>query len=520
MATVAESSEEPVLGLSEVRAILLSLLFTALLWLKLDHGEQTQWLPWGCVLLPLWAINLFSARVTVRRLLSLRARHAGLPVWWWPQTSKNVASLAAENTVEELASAAAKLLLLLCAGTDVPFAARLAPLWVAAACTPLFYMLRKPRVGVTVKPSYVAAFLILTKLDGHNNLSWGLLFGCFQFALLVLMVASFFFLSNVRKARMHPSQRTVSQCSALFLILVCACVSSTLSALARYLSPPPLSFLRINATATPAQVFQAAAEFAAAHPAGVSSDSLAMAANDFLETALLAAASHAAMLLGVVAVAQCIRRSREEIRRLRLARRLADEQGDRAGADADELDEGDLRPQRQTSRAKESDVAIELDFVAGALTEHVFLRHSANLFKRLPPSTSQVAAAPRAEDFDQASDSQLECVDDQECVICCEEGARYIVLECGHGNFCKDCCSGLAKLNLCPLCREPITSIGELDAKGLKRKDGGSTLVRLNSIAHINRSASASASAESASASAVPATATSRASVADAVQLV
>jgi hypothetical protein len=61
------------------------------------------------------------------------------------------------------------------------------------------------------------------------------------------------------------------------------------------------------------------------------------------------------------------------------------------------------------------------------------------------------------------------------------DGASYVMLECGHGNFCEKCCRELAKRDTCPMCRQSIARIGRLSRKTLM--DGDALLVCVDSVA-------------------------------------
>ena len=48
-----------------------------------------------------------------------------------------------------------------------------------------------------------------------------------------------------------------------------------------------------------------------------------------------------------------------------------------------------------------------------------------------------------------------EDVDDDDCVVCLTNPKKYILVPCGHYQYCEDC---VALLQKCPLCRSHITN--------------------------------------------------------------
>lgn len=54
--------------------------------------------------------------------------------------------------------------------------------------------------------------------------------------------------------------------------------------------------------------------------------------------------------------------------------------------------------------------------------------------------------------------------DDQSCFICCDAEGSCVLLECGHGLFCRTCANRLIvqRPHECPTCRQRITQIVEI----------------------------------------------------------
>jgi len=138
----------------------------------------------------------------------------------------------------------------------------------------------------------------------------------------------------------------------------------------------------------------------------------------------------------------------------------------------------DRQASRQRNLAGNSDTSkareIVLEFIQAP--EDVFIRESSNLFRKHGAKPVDAVILPRVQDF--RSDDEII---NEECMICCIDGAEYVLLECGHGNFCSTCSKEMAKRNMCPLCRQVISRVGKLGRKTLEQ--GGSTYVVMDSVA-------------------------------------
>ncbi|GBG30995.1 RING-H2 finger protein ATL5 [Hondaea fermentalgiana] len=153
--------------------ILNGLMFTLLLWLKLDYEDKIgAWLCWALVFVPLWVNNCLGIYASLTRLQGLQKQMGELHFACWPQTFKNVALLVVESAVEDFLSVILKIVLIV--GPKVPYIVQFAPLWLSAGINLVLFYQRKPHIGVPVKPRFLFAALVVSKLDNLNSLSWPL----------------------------------------------------------------------------------------------------------------------------------------------------------------------------------------------------------------------------------------------------------------------------------------------------------------------------------------------------------
>ena len=52
----------------------------------------------------------------------------------------------------------------------------------------------------------------------------------------------------------------------------------------------------------------------------------------------------------------------------------------------------------------------------------------------------------------------------ESCMVCCEQNANVVLINCGHGGICQRCSASLKSLtNKCHICRAQITDMVEID---------------------------------------------------------
>jgi len=108
----------------------------------------------------------------------------------------------------------------------------------------------------------------------------------------------------------------------------------------------------------------------------------------------------------------------------------------------------------------------------------ILVRESGNLFRN-----TSTKILPQ--DFEETE--KKEPIEEDECIICCDDDANNVLFECGHGPFCSSCSTKLAIQNVCPLCRASINVIGKLSNKSLII--GDNRYVMLDQVAILMRNA-------------------------------
>ncbi len=381
--------------------ILNSIVFTLLLWSKLDFGTQLTLLDWTVVFVPLWCNNLIGLVCALRRVRRVAAHYDGLEYEWWPQSSKNAFVLGVEALIEELVSTVFKCALIVTPATT-PFLVKFSPLWAAVVINAWLYYQRRPHSGLPVKPRYVFALVVALRLDKYNSMEWQLQFAPLWVLLSVTFCGVLLFAFNAAQRRMHEYKRKAFAIAACTTLAVTALCAVALLQLARYLDG---------------------------------------AEQQFSLTAFFMVMAQSVALMGLLYFGKY-----------------------------DALDREQQRLRSVAQAAAEVAKEIVLEFIQ--TPEEVLIRESANLFRKHVAPTSV-----RPQDFVEAAAPP----DDVECLICCMDGASYVILECGHGNFCETCCRELAKRNTCPMCRQSIARIGRLSRKTLM--DGDALLVCVDSVA-------------------------------------
>lgn len=75
----------------------------------------------------------------------------------------------------------------------------------------------------------------------------------------------------------------------------------------------------------------------------------------------------------------------------------------------------------------------------------------------------EVLQSKRGEE-DQKVDTKRSDMEKDICFICCSDPPNMVFVDCGHGGVCTRCTlEAISKNSQCPLCRNPVTKIVEID---------------------------------------------------------
>lgn len=172
--------------------ILNTIIFTILLWLKLDYNDSMR-IPWAVVLAPLWLSNILRVSVEVRSLLRRLKLLDFIPFETWVKVYRNDTLGRINRVCREICSAVLKIVLVLAPNTS--YMTQFTPIWTSSLLSFVFFLLKKPRTGPPFDPNFIYAVPIAFKLDGMSELSWGVIFtplwlNLAGFSIFVLLLAT------------------------------------------------------------------------------------------------------------------------------------------------------------------------------------------------------------------------------------------------------------------------------------------------------------------------------------------